>query len=187
MEHIFHIFALCLSISQWPHFTQLILLTIYCNYHIYYLFVTRWWYFSKLRTIFWSLYLSFCLNDLNDTLHGKWNICVQQRNQKTSQILFVFHTQNFGKTEWCTGKIETHYIHRDLFSTYISFLYSFIFSSSPYCYKDCFLALAKIHLNHTGGGGGGQYDLTKKRNSSKMHSCTAAAQGHSFGLFCFSS
>ena len=28
--------------------------------------------------------------------------------------------------------------------------------------------------------GGGQYDLIKKRNYSKMHNCTAATQGHTF-------
>ena len=66
---------------------------------------------------------------------------------------------------------------------------SFIFSSSPWCYKDCFLALAKIHLNCIEGGGPNLPRPKNVRNYLKMHSCTAAQLQPKvifFGLLCFS-
>ena len=77
---------------------QLILLTIYCSTYIY---LSRWWYLSKLRTIFWSLsfVLSVCVSlplSISFSLSLLWTVC---------PCCFYFIMNYTDKTCWCIATI----------------------------------------------------------------------------------
>ena len=131
-------------------------------------------YYRKIRLSFFS-YLTFP-SSLDRSLLVAIRLYTYKRNFNTGQIPFLLTLTLIMTGRGYFDSTFVKFVLKKRLSKLIFFgLLSF--SSSPQCLKDCFLALAKNQLNH-GVFGGGQYDLTNKRNSLKnaqLYSCTSAS------------